>query len=156
MIHEYLLQQAILLPARLFSFGLLDGPQVVGVSRNGRLTRTRPAHHLAGVHKRDAPHSARLGPRRRAQTWHALLIAPCALREAHGKGQVPASLGWAGAMQASVSAASRRHSRIIRANNAARERFTNKIGDAQKGVQQGHKEREPRSVRVWYVRSARD
>jgi hypothetical protein len=28
MIHEYLLQQAILFPARLFSFGLLDGPQV--------------------------------------------------------------------------------------------------------------------------------
>jgi hypothetical protein len=139
-----------------FSFGLLDGRQEVEVSRNGRLTRTRPAHHLAGVHKRDAPYSAHRGPRRRAHTWRALFIAPCALQEAHGKGQVPARLGRAGAMQVSVSAASRRHLRIIRPNNAARESFTNKIADAQKGVQQGHKEREPRSVRVWYVRSARD
>jgi len=55
--------------ARLFSFGLLDGPQEVRVPRNGRLTKTRPAHHLAGVHTRDAPYSARRGPRRRAQTW---------------------------------------------------------------------------------------
>jgi hypothetical protein len=48
--------------------------------------KTRPAHHLAGVHTRDAPYSARRGPRRRAQTWRALFIAPCALREAHGRG----------------------------------------------------------------------
>jgi hypothetical protein len=52
--------------ARLFSFGLLDGPQGIAVSRNGRLTKTRPAHYLAGVHTRDA----------------LLFIAPCALREA--------------------------------------------------------------------------
>ncbi len=61
--------------ARLFSFGLLDGPQEVRVSRNGRLTKTRPAHHLAGVHTRDAPYSARRGPRRRAQTWHSCMLA---------------------------------------------------------------------------------
>src|SRR5687767_6082821 len=84
-------------PARLFSFGLLDGPQRIAVSRNGRLTRTRPAHHLAGVHRRDAPYSARRGPRRRAQAWRALFIAPCALREVRGKGRVLARLGWAGA-----------------------------------------------------------
>src|SRR5687768_3234760 len=51
--------------AGLFSFGFLDGPQGITVSRNGRLTKTRPAHHLAGVHTRDAPYSARRGPRRR-------------------------------------------------------------------------------------------
>src|SRR5688500_6263349 len=88
--------------ARLFSFGLLDGPQGIAVPRNGRLTKTRPAHHLAGVHIRDAPYSARRGPRRRAQAWRALFIAPCALREAHGKGRVSARLGWAGAPEASV------------------------------------------------------
>jgi hypothetical protein len=42
-------------PAAFFSFGLLDGPQEVRVSRHGRLTKTRPAHHLAGVHTRHAP-----------------------------------------------------------------------------------------------------
>ncbi|MEP6887948.1 MAG: hypothetical protein ABI945_06455 [Nitrospirales bacterium] len=31
--------------------------------------------------------------RRRAQTWRSLFIAPCALREAHGKGRVLARLG---------------------------------------------------------------
>jgi hypothetical protein len=61
-------------PAGLFSFSLLDGPQGIAVSRNGRLTISR-----------------------RAQTWRALFIAPCALREAHGKGRVLARLGRAGA-----------------------------------------------------------
>ncbi len=59
-------------------------------------TKTRPAHHLAGVHTRDAPYSARRGPRRRAQTWRALFSAPCALREAHGMGHIPRAkhLSW--------------------------------------------------------------
>jgi hypothetical protein len=80
----------------LFSFGLLDGRQTIAVSTNDRLTKTRPAHHLAGVHTRDAPYSPRRGPRRRAQTWRALFIAPCALREAYEKGRVPLAktLSW--------------------------------------------------------------
>src|SRR5687768_8074463 len=77
-IHERLLQRPIL-ARRGFSFSLLDGPQGIAVSRNGRLTKTRPPYYLAGVHTRDAPYSARRGPRRRAQTWRALFIAPCAL-----------------------------------------------------------------------------
>jgi hypothetical protein len=85
-------------PAGFFSFGLLDGPSWITVSRTGRLTRTRPAHHLASVHKPDAPYSVRRGPRRRAQTWRALFSAPYALREAHGKGRALARLGWAGEM----------------------------------------------------------
>src|SRR5687768_9421052 len=70
--------------ARFFSFGLLDGLHGIAVSRkagsrrHGPLTISRP------------PYSARRGPPRRAQTWRALFIAPCALREAHGK-------WWAGA-----------------------------------------------------------
>ncbi len=65
------------LPAELFSFGLRDGPPWITIIKN------RPAHEdtvrspLAGVHTRDAPYSARRGPRRRAQTWRALFSAPC-------------------------------------------------------------------------------
>jgi hypothetical protein len=76
-------------PTQLFSLGLLSVPPHIAVSETGPLTKTRPAHHLAGVHKRDVPYSARRGPRRRAQTWRSLFIAPCALREATGKGRVP-------------------------------------------------------------------
>ena len=39
--------------------------------------KNRPAHRLAGAHKRGA----------------LLFIVPCALREAHGKGRVLARLG---------------------------------------------------------------
>jgi hypothetical protein len=42
-------------PAGLFSFGLLDGPQSIAVSRNGRL-------HLGGAHKRGALYSSRRAP----------------------------------------------------------------------------------------------
>jgi hypothetical protein len=48
--------------AGLFSFGFLDGPQGITVSRNDRLTKTRPAHHLAGVHTRDTLYSPRRAP----------------------------------------------------------------------------------------------
>src|SRR5688572_6919327 len=83
-------------PAGLFLFSLLDGLPCVTLSRTGRLTKTRPAHHLAGVHTRDAPYSARRGPRRRAQTWRDLFVAPCALREALGKGRRPGAPGVGG------------------------------------------------------------
>ena len=76
-------------PAQLFSLGLLSVPPHIAVSETGPLTKTRPAHHLAGVHKRYMPYSARRGPRRRAQTWRSLFIAPCALREATEKGRAP-------------------------------------------------------------------
>ncbi len=56
------LQRPISHPARLFSFCLLDGPQEIAVSINGRLTKTQPTPRLAGVHTRDAPYSARRGP----------------------------------------------------------------------------------------------
>jgi hypothetical protein len=78
MIHEYLLQQAILLPARLFSFGLLDGPQVVGYQEtagsrgHGPLTISRASTSvtrlirrivdLAGAHTRGALYSSRRAP----------------------------------------------------------------------------------------------
>jgi hypothetical protein len=53
-------------PAGLFSFGLLDGPQSIAVSRNGRL-------HLGGAYKRGALYSSRR--------------APC--EKPKGKGRVP-------------------------------------------------------------------
>jgi hypothetical protein len=78
MIHEYLLQQAILFPARLFSFGLLDGPQVVGYQEtagsrgHGPLTISRASTSvtrlirrivdLAGAHTRGALYSSRRAP----------------------------------------------------------------------------------------------
>src|SRR5688500_8198342 len=87
--------------ARLFSFGLLDGPQGIAVSRNGRLTKTRPAHHLAGVHTRDAPYSA---------SWTSPACTNVArfihravrLARSPRKGRVLARLGWAGVMGALV------------------------------------------------------
>jgi hypothetical protein len=50
-IHEYLLQRPILSPGvAFFSFGLLDGPSWITVSRTGRLTisaaRTDVAHFI--------------------------------------------------------------------------------------------------------------
>jgi hypothetical protein len=84
-------------PAGIFSFGLLDGPQGIAVSRNGRLTKTRPAHHLAGVHTRDAPYPARRGPRRRAQTWRFIHRAVRLVRSPR-KRCVSAHLGWEGEM----------------------------------------------------------
>jgi hypothetical protein len=65
--------------ARLFSFGLLDGPQEVRVSRNGRLTETRPAHHLAGVHTRDAPYfgASWTSPARTNLALYSSRRAPC-------------------------------------------------------------------------------
>ena len=106
-------------PAGLFSFGLLDGPQRSGYEETAGSPKTRPAHHLAGVHKRDAHYASRRGPRRRAQTWQKnrpahhlagvrkrgarysasrgpLFSAPCALREAHGNVHVLACRDWAG------------------------------------------------------------
>src|SRR5688500_1918496 len=74
-IHERLLQRPTFSPGGAF---LVRSPRRTATAkgtRTGRLTRTRPAHHLAGVHRRDAPYSARRGPRRRAQTWRALFIA---------------------------------------------------------------------------------
>jgi hypothetical protein len=66
--------------AGLFSFGLLDGPPWVTVSRTGRLTNSPARTNMA-----------------------RLFSAPCALREAHGEGarpmgqkRVSARLGWAG------------------------------------------------------------
>jgi hypothetical protein len=60
----------------LFSFGLLGGPQ-----------------QLRGPGPAGSP------TRRRAQTWRSLFIAPCALREAHGKGRVLERLGRAGEIE---------------------------------------------------------
>jgi hypothetical protein len=74
-IHEHLLHRPILSPGVAF---LVRSPRRTA---NNCGIKKRPAHHLAGAHKRGA----------------LLFIAPCALREAHGKGRVLARLGWAGA-----------------------------------------------------------
>ncbi len=56
------------------------------------VSRTRPAHHLARVHKHDAPYSARRGTSPARTNLALFIIAPCALREAYGKGRVSARL----------------------------------------------------------------
>ncbi len=59
------------------------GSPFTRISRHWALTRhcrlrDTARSPLAGVHKRDAHYSSRRGPRRRAQTWCSLSIAPCA------------------------------------------------------------------------------
>jgi hypothetical protein len=53
---------------------------VLSRGRPGGLTKTLPAHRLAGVRKREAPYTSPRAPRRPAQTWCSLFVAPCALR----------------------------------------------------------------------------
>jgi hypothetical protein len=60
-------------PTQLFSLGLLSVPP-----------------HISYQEPAGSP------TRRRAQTWRSLFIAPCALREATGKGRVLARLGRVG------------------------------------------------------------
>src|SRR5687768_3737416 len=86
-IHEYLLQQPIPSPSVAF---LIRSPRRTARNRG---IKKRPAHHLAGAHKRGALYSSRR--------------APC---------EKP--------RQASISAASRRYSGIIRARAVGVQRPT--------------------------------
>ena len=80
-------------PAQLFSLGLLSVPP-----------------HISYQEPAGSP------TRRRAQTWRSLFIAPCALREATGKGRVLVRLGGWVKLATSASSASLRHPWIIRAS----------------------------------------
>ena len=89
---NYLLRQPILSPGGTLLVRSRWTPQprlkeTAGSPRHGALTNSRASTNVTLIILRV------MDQRRRAQTWRALFIAPCALRDAHGMGHVLACRG---------------------------------------------------------------